>query len=194
MPEKSKKMRTENNFEKTFVEMEDQQLKVVLKKRNLYQKEAAQVAIREALRRNLIESEEDLYAPEFRHEPLRPRLFPKIEKQVNRNKIRKSVARGLFLAGLLPAIWGMVRINAGFSGEGSLLFGFGLVWMGSAAWLIRQYSGVALKVLFALTVISVVYVGRWFAMAKSILFMDVFIVIVLYSLAVYGLFFIPRLK
>jgi hypothetical protein len=194
MPEKSKKIRAENNFEKTFVEMEDQQLIVVLKKRNLYQEEAAQVAIREALRRNLIESEEDLYAPEFRHEPLRPRLFPKIEKQVNRNKIRKSVARGLFLAGLLPSIWGMVRINAGFSGEGSLLFGFGLVWMGCSAWLIRQYSGVAIKFLFALTVISMVYIGMWFAMAKSIHFMDVFIVVVLYSLTVYGLFFIPRLK
>jgi hypothetical protein len=194
MTEKSKKIHAENNFEKTFMEMEDQQLIVVLKKRNLYQEEAAQMAIREALRRNLIESEKDLYAKEFSHEPLRTRLFPKIEKQVNRNKIRKSVARGLFLAGLLPVIWGMVRINAGFSGEGTLLFGFGLVWMGSAAWLIRQYSGVAVKFLFALIVISAVYVGRWFAMAKSIFIMDVFIVAVLYSLTVYGLFFIPRLK
>ncbi len=194
MPEKTSMSNSNPEIEVNLKELEDEQLRDILKKRKLYQDYVAKAAVKEAINRDIIATEDDLYAPEFRHEPLKPRLFPKIENPVNRNNIRRSVARGLLLAGLLPSIWGMVRLNTGFSSEGMMLMVFGLTWMGFSAWLIRTYSVVAVRSLFVLLVLSVVYVIRRMLMIPQIVFMDLFIVIVLYFLIVYGLLFIIWLR
>ena len=175
-------------------ELEDEQLKDVLKKRKLYQKEAADAAIREAIKREIISSENDLHGPDYRHESLKVRLFPVIENPNNKNRIRRSISRGLLLAGLLPTVWGMVRLNAGASFEGMLLLVYGLLWMGASALLIRKFSTGAVRFLFASAAVSTAYIIRWFIGIPRIVFMDLFIVVVLYSLMIYGLFFVLRLK
>lgn len=194
MPRKAKTTDVDYDFKLRIQELEDDQLRDVLKKRKLYQEQAADAAISEAIRRDIISSEEDLYDPDYRHEPLKPKLFPNIENPNNKNKIRRSVSRGLLLAGLLPTIWGMVRLNAGLQLEGMLLIVYGLLWMGFSASLIRSFSMVAVRFLFAFALLSAAYIIRWFFTTPQIVFMDLFIVIVLYALMTYGLFFILRLK
>ena len=194
MPGKSKIQEQNIDFEKTYRELSDEQLVDVLRKRKYYQNVAVGVAIEEALKRGLIQSENDLYEPEFEVEPLKPRLFPKIENDRNRLKIRKSVARGLFIAGILPIIWGFVRFNAGFGAEGILLVVFGLTWMAFSAWLIRRFSTKAVFILFALEILSMFYAGKLLIFSSQIIFLDVFIVVVLYLFIIYGLLFIRRLK
>ncbi len=194
MPGKASTTHIDHDFEERMQELEDEQLRKVLKKRNLYQEEAAKAAIREAIRREIIASEEDLHAPDFRHEPLKPRLFPLIENPRNKFRIRRSVSRGLLLAGLLPTIWGMVRLNAGVPVEGIVLIGFGLLWMALSASLIRRFSMTSVRLLFVLAVLSLIYIVRWMIVTPQILFMDLFIIIVLYALMAYGLFFVLRLK
>lgn len=194
MPGKAKMKDSEYDINSIIQELEDEQLKDILKKRKLYQEQAADAAIREAIKREIISSEEDLHAPDYRHEPLKPKLFPLIENPKNKNKIRRSVSRGLLLAGLLPTVWGMVRLNAGFPLEGMLLVVYGLLWMGFSASLIRRFSMGAVRILFAFAVLSATYIARWLMLTPNIVFMDLFIIIVLYSLMAYGLFFILRLK
>ncbi len=194
MLRKTKTTDLDYDFELIIQELEDEQLKDLLKKRKLYQEQAADAAIREAIRRDIISSEEDLHDPDYRHEPLKPKLFPVIENPNNKNKIRKSVSRGLLLAGLLPSVWGMVKLNAGFQFEGIWLLVYGLLWMGFSASLIRSFSTVAVRFLFAFAALSAAYIIRWLLTTPQIVFMDLFIVIVLYSLMTYGLFFILRLK
>jgi hypothetical protein len=194
MPRKAKTTDLNNDIGLRIQELEDEQLKDVLKKRKLYQEQAADAAISEAIRRDIISSEEDLHDPDYRHEPLKPKLFPVIENPKNKNNIRKSVSRGLLLAGLLPTVWGMVRLNAGFTGEGMLLLVYGVLWMGFSASLIRRFSMTAIRFLFAFAALSAAYIIRWLVITPQIVFMDLFIVIVLYALMAYGLFFILRLK
>jgi hypothetical protein len=187
-------MEYEHNFELLIQKLEDEQLIEILKKRKLYQYEAANAAIQEAIKRDIIASEEDLHLHEFSHEPLKPRLFPLIENPKNRNRLRKSIARGLLLTGLLPLIWGMVRFNAGLKTEGMLLFTFGIVWMGLSAWLIRMYSSTAVRLLIILAGFSILYVIRRMILSPQIIFMDMFITGVLYSFVLYGMLFVQRLK
>lgn len=191
---KAKASDYEGNFEAIIQELEDEQLIDILRKRKLYQDEAASAAIREAIKRDIISSEEDLFAPEFRHESLMPRLFPLIESPKNRNRIRRSISRGLLLTGLLPTIWGMVRLNAGFRAEGLLLISYGVVWMSISAFLIRKYSVNAVWFLFAFLALSVIYVVHRLIQIPQLVIMDVFVIVVLYSLAVYGLLFLLRLR
>ena len=59
MPVKAKMMNPEQNYEELFRDYDNEQLNDVLKKRKLYQDEAAKAAINEAIHRELISSEED---------------------------------------------------------------------------------------------------------------------------------------
>ncbi len=194
MSGKASIMEYEHNFEVQIKELEDEQLIDILKKRKLYQNEAANAAIREAIKRDIISSEEDLHSHKFRHEPLKPRIFPLIENPTHKDRIRRSIGRGLLLAGILPVVWGMVRLNTNVPAEGSVLIVFGLMWMFFSAWLIREFSHAAVNFLFIMAALSLVYVIRQMILIPKIIFMDYFIIVILYALAVYGLFFILRLK
>ncbi len=193
MPGKSKHPDVKIDYEELFGRMEDEQLLEVLEKRSLYQPEAAAVAVRISLERGMFASEHDLPAPRVHEKHLKLKLFPVIETRKNRLRIRKSVARMLFLAGFLPAIRGIVRFNTGFSTEGTVLLVYALLWMGSAAWLIRNYSSSAVTLLFVLAGLSLAYIIRILVVNPSLVFMDFFITGVLYLLMVYGLFFMIRL-
>jgi hypothetical protein len=98
------------------------------------------------------------------------------------------------LAGILPTIWGMVRLNAGYSAEGIVLISFGVLWIGVSAALIRSFSMTAVRFHFALAIMSVVYVVRWIILSPQIQYMDIFVITVIYVLLMYGLFFILRLR
>jgi hypothetical protein len=193
MPEKSKKVDTKKDFQDLFGTMSDEQLLEVLNKRNLYQPEAKGAAIHEAINRGLIASEDDLNPDYMEERQMKLRLFPEIELQNARDKTRKSLARGLFLAGLLPGIRGIVMLNAGHQFEAILLLLFGLLWMGCAAWLIRNYNQQAVVGLFVLMLLSVGYIIRMIIVATGFIFMDWFIMGVLYLLTLYGLLFIAKL-
>jgi hypothetical protein len=182
-----------SDFEELMGEMDDERLKEVLQKRNHYQEKAVEAAVREAIGREIIHSEEDLMAPEFRTKPLKTKLFPDIENEHIRNKIRKSMARGLLIAGILPLIWGVVKLNNGYRNEGLVVLIFGLLWMGIASSLIRQLVPTSLKFLYALVVVSLVYTVRLLLSQAFVEFMDAFIIAVLYMLIFYGLTYLWRL-
>lgn len=193
MPEKSITAEQNNGFEELMDVMDDEQIINVLQKRNHYQEKAIEAAVCEAIRRGLIHSEDDLLAPEFRTEPLKTKLFPDIENEGVRNKIRKSIARGLLIAGILPLIWGVLKINAGYRYEGLMVLAFGLVWMGISGSLIRQMLPSAVKILYAFIAFSLAYTGRLLFSQPVIEFMDTFIITVLYLFILYGLTYLWRL-
>lgn len=193
MPLNSNSIEQKTDFKETMAALSNEQLVDVLKKRNLYQEAAAKEAVREAIERGVIYSEEDLLGPEFREKRLKPQLFPEIEDEKIRNKIRKSIARGLFLAGLLPAIMGVIRLTRGSQTEGILLLFFALIWMGVSGWMFRVFSWFALVVLAGLVLVSFFYALQQLLTPPSFSVMDKFIAVILYLLIVYGLMYIHRL-
>jgi hypothetical protein len=194
MPLKSNSTEQKTDFADTMAELSNEQLVEVLKKRKLYQDAAAKQAIQEAIDRGIIHSEEDLFGSEFREKKLRRQLFPEIENEKIRNKVRRSISRGLFLAGSLPAILGVIRLTRGNQLEGILLLGFTVIWLSASAWLFRRFSQIAFSTLAGLAILSLIYALLQFFTPPGYSLMDKFIVIVLYLLIAYGLTYIKRLN
>jgi len=193
MQEKSKTETNNSDLQEIFNKHTDEQILEILKKREHYQPEAVDVAVKEAISRKLIHSEQDLFSPEFSPEPLKRKLIPEIHREKNKNRIRKSLGRSLLIAGVLPLIFGFVRYNSGQLFEGIGILVFGLTWMFLSAQIIRKGSKSVIHLLLGIAFASLIYVGYLFADSKSVIFMDVFITGVLYLLVFYGLFFVRKL-
>ena len=194
MWKKSKTNEIEKDFKHYIPEYNDEEILEILKKRKYYQAEAVELALDEAYKRELIHSEQDLFDEEFRTEPLRFRIFPNIEDDKNKNKIRKSIARGTLITGVIPTIWGFLTLNAGNSFEGALLVLFGIFWIFLSARLIQNFNRLIINSLLYISGLSVVYVVYLLLPFKTIVFMDVFIVLALYGFLTYGLLFLKKMK
>jgi hypothetical protein len=193
MQDKSKPEVINSDFKEIINKHSDEQILEILKKRDYYQSEAVKIALDEAIERKLIHSEQDLFSPEFSTGPLKRKLIPDINREKNRIKIRKSLGRSLLIAGVLPLIFGFVQYNNNQVNEGIVLLGFGLFWMYLFSQLMQNGSKKNVVILMACTFLSMFYVVYLFAKSKSVIFMDVFIVALIYLLIFYGLFFIRKL-
>jgi hypothetical protein len=177
MKEKSNIKNSENDFEKIIGSYSDDELKKVLKKRKLYQKEAADFAIQEAIRREIIYSEQDLFASEFKHETEKFSFFPSIEDQNARNKYIKSITRSFIVIGVIPLLLGGIRIFGSLGIEPILMF----IW--GASWSIvsfRLYQSLNIKLVYVLMILLVLvsgYMVKVFAMQKSIYSMDILVAV-----------------
>ena len=191
---KSKTNEIESDFKTDIPEYNDEEIVEILKKRKYYQSEAVDLALEEAYKRDLIQSEQDLFNEEFRPEPLRFGLFPSIEDEKNKNKIRKSIARGILIMGVMPTVWGFLRLNAGNPVEVGVLLILGALWIFFSAKLIRKYNRIIINALFFMAALSLVYLAFFLLNRYGIIFMDVFIIIALYGLLTYGLLFLKRLN
>ncbi|MCD6354064.1 MAG: hypothetical protein J7L95_00800 [Prolixibacteraceae bacterium] len=193
MVRKSKINNTSPNFKELFSEYADDEILRILNKRDHYQKEAAEAAIQEAIKRELIYSEQDLFDDKFSVNPLRISLFPTIEDEKNRRKIGKSIVRGLFLVGVIPLIFGFLTFNRGKEFEGVALIALGIVWMVATASLHRKATSPVIFLLFTLSGVSVIYLVKLFIQKGTPVFMDVVIIVAIYCFLIYGLLFLHRL-
>ena len=183
-----------SDFRRDIPEYSDKAIIDILKNRDHYQSEAAELAINEAIKRGLINSKEDLYAEEFRVQPIQFSLFPDIKKDKNRSKIRKSIARAMVISGVMPMVFGIIKLNAGKSVEGVLITMFGIFWIFLSAQLMKQFSKSYIHLMFICVFMAVLYIVFSLVTRPSLLFMDVFIPIVLILLILYGLVFILRIE
>lgn len=192
MDENSNQQDIDNEFEKIYSEYSDDELIEVLKKRNHYRKEAAGQAVREAIKRGIIHSGQDLFGEKYKVSPLRFRWIPEIENPAAKNKIRKSIARSLMIAGILPLVWGGVKIFRGLHAEGLLLMVLGFVWVYVSLEIYRNIVQ-RLAILFVLLAGAFAYMLRFFLIQKNLLLMDFFIAAIVFGLALYGLLFLRKL-
>jgi len=193
MQEKSKTENNKSNLQEIFNTHTDEQILEVLRKREYYQPEAVDIAVKEAIERKLIHSEQDLFSPEFSAGPLKTKIIPDIVREKNKKRIRKSLGRSLLIAGVLPLIFGFVQYNTGNIPEGIILLAFGLLWMFLSSQIIRKGNKTIINVLLGTAFASIIYVGYLFVNSNSVIFMDVFITAVVYLIIFYGLFFIRKL-
>ena len=195
MQKKSKKnIQDIPDYVRLIPEYSDEEILNILKKRKHYQPEAAELAIKEAIKRDLIHSEQDLFSKEFQVNPLQKSLFPEIENEKSRKKIVKSIARGLLISGLIPTIFGFLKLNEGNFIEGGILILGGLLWIILATQLIREVSKTVINSFYFLFFIAAIFSVKLLLLKSDLVFMDVFILVVIFSLLFYGLTYIHRLS
>lgn len=194
MIEKSNDEISNREFEGIIAGYNDDELRKVLKKRKLYQKEAADFAIVEAIRRGIIYSEQDLFASEFKHEPEKFSIFPTIENEKARTKFIKSITRSLLIIGAVPMVWGSVRFFEAQSLEGILIFIFGAAWSITSFQLMRSLNIKLIYFMFVLLILLVAYLVKTLISYRSINAMDIIVSIVSVGFIIYGIGFLNKLK
>ncbi len=167
----------------------------MLKKRKLYQKNAADFAIQEAIRRGIIFSEQDLFAKEYKHEPDKFSFFPTIENEKARNKFKKSISRSLLILGAVPLVFGGLKIFEAQIFEGIVIFIFAVVWCFMSFQLMRNAVDEKLVYLmFLLLVLAVGYIVKTLISIHSLTTIDVLVTIIGVGFVLYGLGFLLKLK
>jgi hypothetical protein len=194
MMEKSNNENQVPEFRQIIAGYTDEEIRKVLKKRKLYQKEAADFAIQEAIRRGLIYSEQDLFAAEFKHEPEKFSIFPIIENEKTRSKFKKSIARSLLILGALPLVLGGIKIFERQSLEGIVIFIFGVAWIFTSFKLMSKVNIKLIYFMFFMLILAVVYPVKIFILSPSLNSIDLLITILAFGSVLYGIGFLGNMK
>jgi 4-amino-4-deoxy-L-arabinose transferase-like glycosyltransferase len=183
-----------NEIKHAMKDYRDEEIREILKKRNLYNPKVAQMAVEEALRRGIIHSEQDLVAREYKTQKLRFRLFPVIENKEMKERLIKSLSRGILLTGVFPVIFGFLKIAENQWTEAFLFIILGVVWILSTAFLMRTHHRKLVFLILTLAVLSAVYVASLLLQMKPLRFMDLFVAAAIYGIIFYSLFYIHFLR
>ncbi len=182
-----------NEFSKKVAGYSDDELIEVLKNRSHYREQAAQLAVREALRRGIIQSEADLSGEKYEVKPFRFTIFPPVKNAGRRKQLIRSLARSVLLTGVIPLIFGFLMINGKDMMEGVVLLLLGIIWILASAMVVRKLEEKFVYVVLFICFLSFFYVYRFFSQIQSLRVMDMFIAIVIYGLVFYCLLYIRSL-
>lgn len=119
--------------------LSNDELLKLLKRRTQYESEAVDIAVREAKKRELIQSDDDLNTPDFQLEQTGVRsIFPYMENNQQFRKIFSSLIRLLYLFAILPLLFGVLKLIESQLVFGSMLIISGLLWLGLSVLLQKQ--------------------------------------------------------
>ena len=121
-------------------------------------------------------------------------IIPTIENETTGTKIRKSIARSLLITGVLPVVWGILKISHEIIFEGSILFILGGVWIYICIQLIKEFNLKLIYLLFLLLAAAIVYITLFFTEQKTHNLMDILIAAILFGIIIYSLLFLKKLE
>jgi hypothetical protein len=182
-----------NELREKMTHYTDQEVIEILRKRKSYEPEAARIATDEAIRRNLIHSEQDLFSTKFSEQPSSLTLFPCPEKLESRDKIIRSISRMLMLTGVIPAIFGVLKFPAGKYPEGIAMLAAGLLWIFASFMISSRHDKRYWPPLLVIGLLSAGYVTRMLLLVRGLRVMDYVIPAILFALVLYLLFFLRAL-
>lgn len=196
MMEKSNGENHVPEFKTIIAGYSDDELRNVLKKRKLYQNEAADFAVQEAIRRGIIYSGQDLFAKEYKDEPEKFSIFPSIESEKTSTKFKRSISRSLLILGVLPVILGVINIWEGNSVEGIFIFIFGAAWSFTSFQLMHLVNPGLIRIylMFAMAVLAAAYIIRNFAVSNSLTGIDILITAIGVGFVLYAIGFVGSLR
>ena len=116
-------------FNELYITYTDIQILDVLKFHKDYQSEAVDAAVKIAIERELIHSEQDLLAPEFQNrKKIRLSLFPELSETYQNQKLAGSIFRFLYVMSFIPVVYGFLKYGEGQLDQTFLGVGIGVVW------------------------------------------------------------------
>lgn len=118
------------SFYERYSAFSDSQIKEILRNHKNYQEPAVTAAVKIAIERELIHTEQDLMAPEYQSKPTDDSiLFPEITNAFHYKKVVASIFRLMFFLSLLPIIFGVLKYAEGQLNMTILSVGLGLIWL-----------------------------------------------------------------
>lgn len=165
------------------------ELLMALRMRKHYQPEAAAAAVKEAIRRGLIRTEEELSLPEFDEPDQKFTLFPCPESKNARINLFRSLLRGVMIAGIIPVVYGIMKFPLMEVVEGVALISLGVVWIAMAWFIMERHEKRLILPMGILALLSMVYAIRILMLFKYPEWSDFIIPGVLYVVIFYFLLY-----
>jgi hypothetical protein len=182
------------DFYEKYISYTDEQLLEVLKNHKDYQDSAVDAAVKIAIERQLIHSEQDLFSPEFQDAKIyRNRMFPEIPNDFQREKLAGSIFRFLYLMSILPLVFGFLKYAEGQYYMTAIGLGIAVIWFLLSFLLARTKKTVVFIPLFILLFSISLYIGTIILSSSFIKIMDLVMLIVGLLLPTYLLLLLRKL-
>ncbi len=110
--------------------LDDNALEELLSQRDAYEPEAVDIAVQEAIDRQLIQSKDELRGARFTEKRHPKSLFPYLHREKQFQKVFGSLVRSLYLVALIPLIFGALKMVEMQQQQGLGMLGLGLLWIG----------------------------------------------------------------
>lgn len=187
---KPKEIQIDLDFQEKYKQLTDTEIHEILQLRNSYQKNAAQAAIAEAIRRGIIQSEQDLFSEEYRQPNNRSsRFFPAIYKAEQKEKMLASIHRINFIVGIIPLIFSGLNYFKGEILPCIAYAGVGATWLYLSFRLSKTKSELIIKLMLTLLLAAFTYSIYAVSILKSLQIMDLAVTVIAFSVPGYCLMF-----
>jgi len=182
------------HFRDRYSEYSDTQILEILKNHKNYQTIAVEEAVKIAVERQLINSEQDLFGPDFQQsKTFGFTIFPEISTPFHRERMIGSIFRFVYLMSLLPLIYGTLKYAEGQMDQTYLGWGTGVVWFALSLILNKTRKQVVflplLIILFSVSAVVFVRILK----AESFIFLDLAIWIIATLLPLFFILYLRKL-
>jgi len=182
------------NFYERYSSHTDSQILEILKNQKDYQENARNAAVKIAIERQLIHSEQDLLSPEFQNsKDTRLSLFPQMTSSYHHQRLIGSIFRFLYVLSFLPIVYGFLKYAEGYIDQTILGVCIGLTWLLLVILLKKTEKSFILIPLFGLLIFVGASVGFKIASIHPIRILDFVIFIVGMLLSAYFLILAKKL-
>lgn len=188
----------ENNgtisFYRRYLNYTDVQILEILRNQKDYQDGARNAAVKIAVERQLIHSEQDLLSPEFqKSRTIRLALFPQITNSYHHQRLVGSIFRFLYILSFVPLVYGFLKYAEGNIDQTIWGACVGIGWLLLVILLKRTGKPVILVPLFGILILVGASVGFKITASHPIRILDFVILTVGMLLSAYFLIFVKKL-
>ncbi len=182
-------------FYERYLTFSDSQIKEVLRNHKNYQEAAVNAAVKIAIERQLIYSEQDLLAPEYQYQPSFNRsIFPVVTDEYQHKKIVASIFRILFLLALVPIVFGALKYYEGQVDMAYPGIALGFLWAFLTYLLQRTVKNAVLVLMITIVILVFFGFGYRLFLQETYRALDALILIVGTLLPLYFLFYLKKLN
>jgi hypothetical protein len=184
----------DNRFYLKYSDFTDAQILEILRTHKDYQDQAVTAAVKIAIERQLIHSEQDLMSPEFQYTKIDGfTIFPVIGNVFHQVRLIASIFRFLYILSLIPIIYGIMQYAEGNLNQTILGIAVGVVWLSLSLLLNKTRKLIFNTILILILVIITFSAGNRVFAVDSHRFMDLFMLLVGFLLSAYFLLYLRKL-
>jgi hypothetical protein len=182
-----------NSFEYRLKEVSDEEIVSILRNREHYQPQAVKAAIREAIKRGIIESIEDLEKDEFKPQSIPKSIFPISMVKSQNEAIFKSLCRICYFFGGIPIVMGFFQIANHHLTIGIFALAFGISMVYLTYKLEKERKPFLSQLMLFLNIPAIGFAIYRLNSLESLLKMDVFVIAVTIIVLLYTTLYIYKL-
>ncbi|HEY3372643.1 MAG TPA: hypothetical protein VGK10_17450 [Prolixibacteraceae bacterium] len=182
------------SFYERYTGFSDQQIKEILRSHKDYQEAAVNAAVKIAIERELIHTEQDLLAPEYQsHISHTWSVIPEIPNPTLYKRVVASIFRVLFFTSLIPIIYGVMKYAGGELNMTYLGIGLGLIWLGLTYVLFKTQKLSVLLILLAMIILAFIILGYWLLSHQYFQVTDLAVLVIGTMVLLYLLIYLKKL-